>query len=339
MKRIGTNSEVAQAYAAHQERPSQNHGSNGTPWGRGYGGRASSKTFWHEDGILYSYSQPIARWFDNVCLVNADRFTPTTNQHQGELRNALHKAEAKQASVSFEAMRQHSVLVQDRYAQIDLTVLDTRPDVNEFVYAYHASSPEDKEAFETFEQRIRAKYGNLGTLSVTEDSKDFHLTGGSLLKASNKVIWSSIDHQDYFSCQLSDTSVRTIEEAIESLKPLPIRERTDLIRQGEFFFVPTNCIPPKRLIEKWVRLSDMVRQGWPVNLGTNSWGRHIGNEDSGHHTAEFFAASQDGNPPLVSGRIKDLQHGTLNLGSAWFEVWHNTQIVSYSASLMGLRID
>jgi len=211
----------------------------------------------------------------------------------------------------------------------------------------HREWQEPEDTVEQFEARMRATYGAIGAFRNGYDdnmrnAREFHIAGGSLLKANDKYLWSSQDSGDYFCCELDPSEfvpmgkLNTTNAAL-SLIPKAIRERTDLKRQGEFFFAPTDTVPTFAP-NKWVRLTDSKVMGWPVNLGDNSWGRKTANSRTGHHTAEFVILQTFGNP-FAKGRVKDMQHGVLDLGKVWHEVYHNTQRVSYSAGLLGIRID
>lgn len=314
MRNVGTNSDVVRAFVKREEGPNRNN----------------HRSISHCDGVLYSYSTPIARWVADkygvaYCLFNVDTYSPTTNQHQSAARHALYNH--SRADVSLSCLRQHDI----SFEYSDVMVLDITEDTYEGVY-------EDQEGFDTFERRIRDEHGALGELRYSKKHgyKSYHLAGGSLIRAKDKIIWSSIDQTQYFACQVTGNPV-TIHETMRLLRPEPIRDRGDVLRQGEFFFAPYEGVPPAEMVQKWVRLSDMKQQKYPVNCGRLSWGRRRQDRQSGHHTAQYCVPGYGpGDVPLVSGKIKDGQHGLLDLGKGWYEAYHNTQVISYSADM---RID
>jgi hypothetical protein len=314
IKHVGSISEVIGAFCRHEPNPDKSHSVS------------------QKNDILYSYSAPIARWVNGHLLYNVDRYSVTTSRHQSNVRSS------ENVPISFGCLNAHNVHVGERYADLSsLEVIDTTDGV------YRETTSEHPAEFDAFENAITAEFGPIGefhTQTWTDGvkHKTYHLTGSSLIRVDGKALWSSVDAGDYFVCQLPDPDVCSIQDAIYTLRPRPIRYRRDIIRQGEFFFVPTDAKPPVHLIEKWVRLSDLARQAWPIVTRVRNWRRddvHIG-----HHTAQFAVSGRNaGERMIVSGTIRDRQHGKLVLPGGWFEVWHNTQIVSYSASQFGLRID
>lgn len=77
MKQVFTGREVPHIFAA-QSQPR---------------GRNSNDSLWFEGATLYSYRQPIARFYGDACLVSADSFSVTTSKHQSWARYALNHIE------------------------------------------------------------------------------------------------------------------------------------------------------------------------------------------------------------------------------------------------------
>jgi hypothetical protein len=46
------------------------------------------------------------------------------------------------------------------------------------------------------------------------------------------------DHTGYFTAELVDHNVNTMAEGFESLQPPEVRGKANVLRQGEFFFLP-----------------------------------------------------------------------------------------------------
>jgi len=108
------------------------------------------------------------------------------------------------------------------------------------------------------------------------------------------------DHTGYFTAELVDHKVKTMAEGFESLQPPEVRDKANVRRQGEFFFLPVEdkalCLELderyKKEGKKWWSLALELEQEWPLqSLRTQRkhWHTLFGEEQDKHqphHTAQ-----------------------------------------------------
>lgn len=136
-----------------------------------------------------------------------------------------------------------------------------------------------------------------------------HFTGARLFQVGTKVFLMDVDRGELqhgiinpFLVELTDTKVKTIQQAYDSLKPLEVKKAEDrgleTKRQGEWFFIPVNMSFLETVIQKrgalqvknnrpnWV--DEYVKQGEDVFVkGTVS---HAGREHKDLVLDQWFKA-------------------------------------------------
>lgn len=217
------------------------------------------------------------------------------------------------------------------------------------------------------------KYGPYDEIEFHLAGGSLIMADGKLLWSAfeeGQYFCCEINQDEYYAVSQPNTNPITLAQ--RSLCPEELRTpegdiMSGVVRQGEFFFAPAELPEPitsPRQVLRWYRLSDKKVTGFP-NMGQRTWYRYRGSDDNtAHHTAHFATVTKAGRT-LVAGYVKDRQHGYLVLQSglktigpyrpsryaalphtrkllsslSWFEPYHNTQLASYSAEGIGVRID
>jgi hypothetical protein len=141
--------------------------------------------------------------------------------------------------------------------------------------------------------------------------KRYHRAGCMLIRAEKHSYICGMDEESYFVTKLSK-NVTTIEKAFRGLKPKAVQQWEKkngilAIRQGEWFFLPTEL----------VKVKGMRRKGLPL------W-KSGGNK----HMAERYAVEDGRN--YVKGRVHHVDHEPTYLGDIIHEAIMNTQLGSWS---------
>jgi len=180
-----------------------------------------------DDNAVYSYGRhfPLASLCENGFLLNGDRYSSTTSSHQSLTR-----------AVCTEACENGNL----KFAVIPFTVLNSA----------ELTPVKRIEIVDKTEEQFRdVEYTDSdGKKRVRED----HLLGGSVIKYADRHFISSNDPtatwgHGYFLTELTELA-KTVDEALESLKPDLVRQLEDrledpeiqldlILRQGEWFFV------------------------------------------------------------------------------------------------------
>jgi hypothetical protein len=178
-----------------------------------------------EDGVLFSYGRhfPLAVPIPGGYLLNGDRYSHTTSQHQGDTRDAA-RDRGKVCIIPFSALREAMGSgVVDGVKHNPFEILDmTEDDYREVEY----KDPETGE-----------------TKTRTE-----HLLGSTLFQWGGDLYLSSTDPsgkwgRNYFLTKLKLGAIppRTVGDAYFLMKPTEVidaeAEGIEVKRQGEYFFI------------------------------------------------------------------------------------------------------
>jgi hypothetical protein len=176
-----------------------------------------------EGGVLFSYGHhfPLAVPIPGGYLLNGDRYSVTTTQHQGETRDAARQHDAKVCIIPFSALNEAIPETRMHYRWMDdFKLLDiTEDETREVPYTDEDGA-----------QQIRYE----------------HLLGSALFEYRGDYFLSSTDPsgkwgRNYFLTKLVEPA-KTVAEAYESLKPKGVKiaeaEGIEVKRQGEYFFIP-----------------------------------------------------------------------------------------------------
>jgi len=299
-------------------------------------------------------------------LLNSDRYSSTTSGHQSLVIGVLRDLFPGQhfPRTSFAILDRHGL---DPHS---VEVVDFSPDDYRSSYRGH-------DDFEDFEKNLPP--GGMYWTSKDDDgeisAKYWHLVGGVLMRGpSFNQRWTRLsrdqeevfmkphnpdmpslflggtDHTGYFTAELVDHKVKTMGQGFESLQPLPVRGKTNVLRQGEFFFVPVEdealCLELDERFckkgKKWWSLALELEQEWPLqSLRTQrkNWHTLYGAESdlhSPHHAAQQMV--KIGDTYYVQGSIRDREHSMVKLDT-WHSAHHNRLVTAYSTTILGLGVD
>jgi hypothetical protein len=169
---------------------------------------------------------------------------------------------------------------------------------------------------------------------ILEESR--HFTGASLFQIDDKKFLFDIDRNEIkykifnpFLVELQDTTVTTIVDAYESLKPSEVKQAEKqgkkVLRQGEWFLIP--------LTEKFSGVTDDGRNTWqkPLNKGFRTGELRAGNNRP--NRVGMISMNEKNEIVAVSGKIEHSgrEHKTLNL-TGWYKPVPNTSVQSWTIS-------
>ena len=203
-------------------------------------GTSRSNNLYSEDGmVLYSYRQPIAEWTDSGdLLLNGDRFTITTAQHQGIVRGVaqrvLGERSTKYGILPFSSFDFHRFNL--RMAQ--LSVVERVGDRYTYSWTCGASTESDYGSSE-----FQSKHGE-STCGGTVTTR--HYLGGGLFACNARhflASWDSIDRGNFFITEIVAGRPHSVTDAYEALKPEAVLQAENagiqVLRQGDVFFILT----------------------------------------------------------------------------------------------------
>jgi hypothetical protein len=209
------------------------------------GRRGNSKHVFHDDNkTLYSYGhhfQLAVRLSTGEYLINGDTYSSSTSRHTSLCIRYLQPNVIIPFSALDQVTRDHHLIeIVDR--ESDKYIPRTRKD------------PETGELIEYEEHRL----------------------GAAVIKFENKYYLSSIDdgakgQGGYFLVELPERA-RDVENAFDLLFPEEMDQRCPYIRQGEFFFVPTNMetsdISPMEPLYEWGLYDYHIQHAYNVKVAT-----------------------------------------------------------------------
>lgn len=267
MRKNGTNSEVTNAFI---------NGNDG-PWTTGNG------NLYFSGDVLYSYGShfPICyKTEKGLFLVNGDKYSISTSQHQSEVQSALRGK--KFFTTSFSALQSARIY----FKTVEIV------DYTKELSVLFGEKP-DKEDYPA--------YVNISKVNWS-DKWHVHAAATALFRQDGIYFIAGMDEFQYFVSRLPGKP-RTIEKAFESLKPLSIRRLeksgVHIKRQGEWFCFPvvTDTKEARAIYE------DMNRDfQLPHELHGNP------------HTAT--RGMRKGKQFLISGGLRHNEHRTLRVSKA-----------------------
>lgn len=281
--------------------------------------------YYHNYNVIYSYGihfplavrTQTADMKNEFFVCNGDKYSSTTNKHQSYLLRALgNKAYAiipftmLTSAANFEEISFHGDLIQ--FVQT-MKILDR-----------------------TYDRWIDTnRWDNNGQM-IRE-----HILGNTLFDIHGTKLLSGIDageHEvgsgrnrrgQYFLTMLKD-NVNSISDALESMQPRSVKQalkqKRDVKRQGEWFFIWTGAFECTKLDKKLKTIKDKTKcKNFLIGETVN--GRRP------HHTASV--GIKQGRNTYVKGTIKHTEgdHRPVKLGEWWHKVVRNRQVVSWSIGL------
>lgn len=265
-----------------------------------------------EDDVLYSYGRHfplVIRLKGGGYLVNGDRYSVTTSQHQSMCFDFG-------PQVPFSALNAANVSERDRFA---LEIVEAGRDRSEWICRCPGES----------------HYGQYDGSDC--DGYTRHTLGGTVLRHKRRYLLSAIDFETglasrplFFMCLLPG-KVGSLAEAYESLVPAPVKIAralgAEIQRQGDFFFVRSTLATRdltrnghKRVSEAVYRGFQRVHvQGFPLDRRES----HLATE-----VREYAGVS------YARGTVRHVpgEHRMVKLGRSWWSTHQNTARASWAAA-------
>jgi hypothetical protein len=242
--------------------------------------------------------------FGKYTVINGD----DPNDRIGEFRDVVEELQRhgdNEITTSFECLKNAGINLQK------MKVLDITRDLN-------VSIMNGQKGFDDFESKVPQgatltlfhKYKNNNDNSLLIE-KLYHRAGCMLIKEGKYSYICGMDENSYFVTRLPN-NVTTVDKAFFMLKPKVVHEwekknKTQAIRQGEWFFLPTDL----------KKVKGMRRKALPL------W-KNVGNK----HIADYYAVV-DGTH-YVMGAITHIDHSTKYLDNIIHEAIMNTAKGSWS---------
>lgn len=166
----------------------------------------------------------------------------------------------------------------------------------------------------------------------------WHVLGAAVIEHKSKYYLCGLDDGSYFVCELTGRP-RSCEHAYEMLKPREVKkaeaEGVEVLRQGEWFFVPTGMKDEDLAATlEWskTKLKQQTNnEALPVQrTGSTGSNLHVCRQvklQGGKRIyvkGKVFHRHPFGDHPLTG------QHPTVNLGDEWHIAYHNTEVRSWS---------
>lgn len=292
-----------------------------------------------EDATLYSYGHHfpllirMPQWGENGkpgYMLNADKYSVTTSQHQAHCRHLA------TIQIPFSALQEalgvgiSRTLVGCTLCE-NLNLIDKGAERWDTVpgFAYWKPTGKMERCYDWKKKedssrpaRKRTTISNAEFHSLFRDEQE-HCQGrkerrpeSAVLRYKGKYYLSSMDGFNYF-ISLLPRAVKAVEEAFASLIPKEAQGK-EYKRQGEWFFVPSE-VPKVEisgcLIEKQATLKSRVNP-------------------TGHHYVRDLVTRPRFKNPLVRGTVRHTEkdHGMLKLGEMWHVAVESRHKGSWGAS-------
>ena len=257
----------------------------------------NSSNMFIECDKIFSYGHHFIlaiRLNDGKYLVNGDTYSSSTSKQQSYIRDLC----KPNFIIPFSALERITGNLNTEKANNIKIIEQTRDKYREIPYI----DPKTKE------QKIRTE----------------HELGGVLFSYENNYYLSSTDinaknfRGGYFLVEIPEKA-NTVKEALDLLIPIELRGTNNYLRQGEFFFVPTE-IKEKDLVD-----SQTGRYAINTYFDQTKVSRN-------NHDANKLKLDKDGNV-FVKGRILHPEHKSLSLGQkTWYRVYINRAKQSIAAT-------
>jgi hypothetical protein len=269
-----------------------------------------------------------------------DHPSQTTRRQQSELRHAAQLHNVPRCLIPFPALREagfydHEIL--------DIKIVATTADREETRW----SPCQHKRCIERGHPEQESHRIVKG---IVQSSSVVHFLGETLFQLKGNLYVCGLDRNDdpnkrsFYLTQLpKGTKAKTVDEALLKLRPKNLPE--DTLRQGEWFLVPSEIRPPKKMQIREYTRSNQVRTGIPVisdkpeaisNELTNSY-TPFSRRETRHVATRMFLNGA----VFVSGCLRDEQHGRLKLGNGkqWFKVVKNLAVGGWTTGNKGTQVD
>jgi len=299
-----------------------------------YGRTGNSRHIFHENSkLLYSYGYHfvLAVWMDQYYLINGDKYSVSTSAHTTLCIEHL----CPHIIIPFSALRRIG------WDNEKIRVVDTMPDVY-----------------------IARKRWDAKTKEMVEYQE--HRLGSSVFEFNGKFYLSSMDagtksgRSGYFLVELPG-AVSNVEEAFDAIFPLDLDENSPYVRQGEFFFEPTDMptrnLKPAPELYEWglynyeTQYADHLRRPTKEetqrtlegNLLSTPWMVHRFPIRDQNNLARRFPGAGTGHAHIVTelryldgwyyarGTVRHPEHKTLSLGKIWHRVYINNAVRSFNS--------
>lgn len=324
-RKYGTNSEVIEAYVKGEEKPCRN-GPNSVS---------------HRNGVLYSYNEPICirqgereiHKDDGMYIVNGDKWTNTTSQHQSELQAELRVLNRNHFTTSFSALENFAGRVspdsiafsKNRFVENVKNNVKIVDHTSDFIAQYDQRTDKFFQAGKPVEwselpKGVEIRYRKDELTGIVTPVMA-HMAGSVLFELNGEYALASMDEMQYFLSILPRPAA-SVSDAFFSLKPQEAVDAQarglEVFRQGEWFFIP-------HLIDKEAR---EVYNQMPTDfklVGKNGGNPHVATR--GQWIREGVAE--------VSGMVRHPEHTMLRLSTrdnpTVFVAVENTAKQSFSA--------
>jgi hypothetical protein len=273
-------------------------------------GRTPNGNIWFEGDVIYSYGThfPMAvRLPGGFYVLNGDRYSPTTSNHQRLLFEAI--PNSRRVEIPFSALTPLFGLSRwDAERELvsrikELKILDWKSD----------------------------QWVSTGRYDKNGDMIYDHVLGGCLFEWDGRKFLSSMDESGrgrglFFLTELADPGVKTVGEAFESMKPEEVKlaemKGKEIRRQGEHFFVEVK--------DEEFQVGDVVKKYMIKNRDEHREDRHFateGFECNGRQFVRGVIRHSNGDHKML--RLYD--EGMKPRDRKWFEQFENVQVNSWSA--------
>lgn len=283
--------------------------------------KGSSSSMFIDGDVLYSYGHHfpllvrMKHWRNGKpYLMNADRYSVTTSQHQSKASSIAG------ALIPFSALEE--ALASEKLQRPDIPSLR-----NEIELLDKSRERQDETGYYRYWHSETGKNERISAKRYLELDKDERIKchkimerrpEAVLLRFRDRYYLSSMDGWNYFISELPEP-VETVEQAFESLIPFEARDK-GYKRQGEWFFVKASKVNEAVDLKgvkpfKWRVLDSKIQQ-------------------TGHHKVRDYHLHFGFPGPLVRGTVRhtDGDHGVLKLGEEWYVAIESRHKGSWGAS-------
>jgi len=309
----------------------------------------------------YGYHFPLAKRIGEVkndkgeiqpvFVENGDRYSNTTSGHQSDTQKACQGPTVSRVNLEAAGIHFESLTLKDKRKPINAdesddpraAILYWRADSREFVYWDKRAKKYFKDIYpvKKREEFVPPKQGMFMPYKNGDEAKVngvWHILGAAVIERDKKYYLCALDGGAYFVSELP-RKPKSIEDAFECLKPTEVckaeKEGKQVLRQGEWFFVETGLddvgmaakfdYASKTAFLKDVAVVVLPRQDDRSNKHELSRGWSC----TGKTKVKHFARGKVFHRSAWSSQLTR-DHETVALGDKWYEVYHNTEVRSWS---------